>query len=75
MDADCPFYPAELVPELVKRLLEDLDFITRPSFTGRGRSMWGLHGFGNWVPLHRSHAVWVRTKILKRDVGVSQVRL
>ncbi|MGB2070920.1 MAG: glycosyltransferase family 2 protein, partial [Poseidonia sp.] len=50
MDADCT-YPAELVPELVKRLLDDdLDFITcdRLSLAEDG-SMSGLHGFGNWV--------------------------
>ena len=50
MDADCT-YPAELVPTLVKRLLDDdLDFITcdRLSLAEEG-SMPGLHGFGNWV--------------------------
>ena len=50
MDADCT-YPAELVPELVKRLLDDdLDFITcdRLSLAEDG-SMSGLHGFGNWM--------------------------
>jgi glycosyltransferase involved in cell wall biosynthesis len=50
MDADCT-YPAELIPELVKRLLDDdLDFITcdRLSMAEDG-SMSGLHGFGNWV--------------------------
>lgn len=50
MDADCT-YPAELIPELVKRLLdEDLDFITcdRLSLAEDG-SMSGLHGFGNWA--------------------------
>ena len=50
MDADCT-YPAELIPELVKRLIdEDLKFITcdRLSMAESG-SMSGLHGFGNWV--------------------------
>lgn len=50
MDADCT-YPAEMVPELVKKLLDDnLDFITcdRLSLAEDG-SMSGLHGFGNWV--------------------------
>jgi len=50
MDADCT-YPAELVPELVKRLIDDeLEFITcdRLSMAEDG-SMSGLHGFGNWV--------------------------
>ena len=50
MDADCT-YPAELVPKLVKRLLDDdLDFITcdRLSLAESG-SMSGLHGFGNWA--------------------------
>ena len=50
MDADCT-YPAELVPELVKRLIDDeLEFITcdRLSLAEDG-SMSGLHGFGNWV--------------------------
>lgn len=50
MDADCT-YPAELVPDLVKRLIDDdLDFITcdRLSLAEDG-SMSGLHGFGNWV--------------------------
>jgi hypothetical protein len=49
MDADCT-YPAEVVPQLVKRLLDDeLDFITcdRLSLAEDG-SMSGLHGFGNW---------------------------
>ena len=50
MDADCT-YPAELVPTLVKRLLDDdLDFITcdRLSLAEEG-SMPGIHGFGNWA--------------------------
>lgn len=50
MDADCT-YPAELVPKLVKKLLdEDLEFITcdRLSLAEDG-SMSGLHGFGNWA--------------------------
>ncbi len=50
MDADCT-YPAEVVPDLVKRLLdEELDFITcdRLSLAEEG-SMSGLHGFGNWM--------------------------
>ena len=50
MDADCT-YPAELVPSLVKRLLDDdLDFITcdRLSLAEEG-SMPGIHGFGNWA--------------------------
>ena len=49
MDADCT-YPAEVVPQLVKRLLDDeLDFIScdRLSLAEDG-SMSGLHGFGNW---------------------------
>jgi glycosyltransferase involved in cell wall biosynthesis len=50
MDADCT-YPAELVPDLVKRLIDDdLEFITcdRLSLAEDG-SMSGLHGFGNWM--------------------------
>ena len=50
MDADCT-YPAELIPELVKKLIDDdLKFITcdRLSMAESG-SMSGLHGFGNWV--------------------------
>ena len=50
MDADCT-YPAELVPKLVKKLVdEDLQFITcdRLSLAEDG-SMSGLHGFGNWA--------------------------
>ena len=50
MDADCT-YPAELVPKLVKKLIdEDLQFITcdRLSLAEDG-SMSGLHGFGNWA--------------------------
>ena len=50
MDADCT-YPAEVVPDLVKRLLdEDLDFITCDRLTlAEEGSMSGLHGFGNWM--------------------------
>jgi glycosyltransferase involved in cell wall biosynthesis len=50
MDADCT-YPAELVPQLVKRLIDDdLDFITCDRLTkAEAGSMSGLHGFGNWV--------------------------
>ena len=50
MDADCT-YPAEVVPELVKKLLdEDLDFITCDRLTlAEEGSMSGLHGFGNWM--------------------------
>ena len=50
MDADCT-YPAEAVPGLVKRLLdEELDFITCDRLTkAEDGSMSGLHGFGNWV--------------------------
>jgi glycosyltransferase involved in cell wall biosynthesis len=50
MDADCT-YPAEVVPDLVKRLIEDeLDFITCDRLTkAEDGSMSGLHGFGNWV--------------------------
>ncbi len=50
MDADCT-YPAELVPDLVKRLIDDdLEFITcdRLSLAEDG-SMSRLHGFGNWM--------------------------
>ena len=50
MDADCT-YPAELIPDLVKRLIDDdLEFITcdRLSLAEDG-SMSGLHGFGNWM--------------------------
>ena len=50
MDADYA-YPAELVPKLVKKLVdEDLQFITcdRLSLAEDG-SMSGLHGFGNWA--------------------------
>lgn len=50
MDADCT-YPAEAVPDLVKRLLDEkLDFITCDRLTkAEDGSMSGLHGFGNWV--------------------------
>ena len=50
MDADCT-YPAEVVPDLVKRLLEDeLDFITCDRLTlAEAGSMSGIHGFGNWM--------------------------
>ena len=50
MDADCT-YPAEVVPDLVRKLLdEDLDFITCDRLTkAEDGSMSGLHGFGNWV--------------------------
>ena len=50
MDADCT-YPAELVPELVKRLLDDdLDFITCDRLRkAEDGAMSGLHGFGNWT--------------------------
>ena len=50
MDADCT-YPAEVVPELVKKLIdEDLDFITCDRLTlAEEGSMSGLHGFGNWM--------------------------
>jgi glycosyltransferase involved in cell wall biosynthesis len=50
MDADCT-YPAELVPDLVKRLVDDdLDFITCDRLSkAEDGSMSGLHGFGNWV--------------------------
>ena len=50
MDADCT-YPAEVVPELVKRLLDDeLDFITCDRLTlAEEGSMSGIHGFGNWM--------------------------
>ena len=50
MDADCT-YPAELIPKLVKKLLDDdLQFITcdRLSLAEDG-SMSGIHGFGNWA--------------------------
>lgn len=50
MDADCT-YPAEKIPELVRKLLdEELEFITcdRLSLAEEG-AMSGLHGFGNWV--------------------------
>jgi hypothetical protein len=50
MDADCT-YPAEEVPDLVRRLLDEkLDFITCDRLTkAEDGSMSGLHGFGNWV--------------------------
>jgi len=50
LDADCT-YPAEVIPDLVKRLLnDDLDFITCDRLTlAEDGSMSGLHGFGNWV--------------------------
>ncbi|CAI8172804.1 MAG: putative glycosyltransferase [Methanobacteriota archaeon] len=50
MDADCT-YPAEVVPDLVKKLLDDeLDFITCDRLTlAEEGSMSGLHGFGNWM--------------------------
>jgi len=50
MDADCT-YPAEAVPGLVKRLLdEELEFITCDRLSkAEDGSMSGLHGFGNWV--------------------------
>ena len=49
MDADCT-YPAELVPKLVKKLIDDdLDFITCDRLTlAEEGSMSGIHGFGNW---------------------------
>ena len=50
MDADCT-YPAEKVPELVAKLLnDDLEFITCDRLTlAEEGSMSGLHGFGNWM--------------------------
>lgn len=50
MDADCT-YPAETIPDLVKRLLnDDLEFITCDRLTlAEDGSMSGLHGFGNWA--------------------------
>ena len=73
MDADCT-YPAELVPELVKRLLDDdLDFITcdRLSLAEDG-SMSGLHGFGNWVLSFTARMLfWYGIKTLKRACGCS----
>ena len=50
MDADCT-YPAEVVPDLVKKLLdEDLQFITCDRLSkAEDGSMSGLHGFGNWM--------------------------
>ena len=50
LDADCT-YPAELIPQLVQRLLQDeLDFITCDRLTlAEEGSMSGIHGFGNWV--------------------------
>ena len=50
MDADCT-YPAEVIPDLVRRLIdEDLDFITCDRLTlAEEGSMSGLHGFGNWM--------------------------
>ena len=52
MDADCT-YPAEKVPELVAKLLnDDLEFITCDRLTlAEEGSMSGLHGFGNWICL------------------------
>lgn len=49
MDADCT-YPAELIPKLVKKLLDDdLQFITCDRLTlAEEGSMSGIHGFGNW---------------------------
>ena len=50
MDADCT-YPAEEIPALVKKLVdEDLQFITcdRLKLAEEG-SMSGLHNFGNWM--------------------------
>ena len=50
MDADCT-YPAEKVPELVAKLInDDLEFITCDRLTlAEEGSMSGLHGFGNWM--------------------------
>ena len=50
MDADCT-YPGEVVPELVRRLLEDdLQFITCDRLRkAENGAMSGLHGFGNWA--------------------------
>lgn len=50
MDADCT-YPAEKIPELVRKLLdEELEFITCDRLTlAEEGAMSGLHGFGNWV--------------------------
>jgi glycosyltransferase involved in cell wall biosynthesis len=50
LDADCT-YPAELIPKLVERLLQDnLDFISCDRLTlAEEGSMSGIHGFGNWM--------------------------
>ena len=77
MDADCT-YPAELVPELVKRLLDD-DLISSPATvfhwprTGPCRACTALATGCSRSPL--ACCLVRHQRFSNGDVGVSQVRL
>ena len=74
MDADCT-YPAEVVPDLVRRLIdEDLDFITCDRLTlAEEGSMSGLHGFeiGCYLSMQDLH-LDTESKTRNRECGFSE---